>query len=498
MQLKLEPYQRQSVDFIKKTPFCGLFLEPGLGKTAVTLTAIYELAKERQLPHGHILVIAPKNIARSTWIDEMKKWGFNFRYKSLIVNEKGKDLSKKAREKLFLEALTEKPTIYFINRELVKTLVDFYVDRSEETRKRYPKGRYNYSQGWIFKTVIIDELQSFKSYKSQRFLSMKCICAHIDRFIGLTGTPAPNGLEDLWAEIFLMDKGARLGKNITEFRKKFMDPGLVIKGNLVNYKPKPGAKEAVYELIKDLAISMENTILNLPSVTYSDTVVHMNDIEYAMYKTFAKKRVVEVMHDDNMDTTEITAANAASLHIKLSQIASGAIYLDDEASKSSAPAYKVIHEHKLEYLEYIVNNTSSPVLVAYHFKSDKDMICKYFEASKDLPDVTVFDGSPEMLHAWNRREIPVMLIQPQSAGHGLNFQQGGHTLVWYTITCSLEEYIQTNARLHRNGQTHPVTIHHLLADKTIDRHILDRVLKKDADERELLDAVKLAIEEIKA
>lgn len=489
MKLELEPYQKQAKNFVINTPSCGLFLQPGMGKTAITLSALHDLAQQRAI-YGHVLVIAPKNIARSTWIDEILKWDFNFRYKSLIVDENGKKLTKKQREELYVEALTAKPTIYFINRDLVKSLVDFYVDRDVK-----PNGQYRFSQGWIFKNIIIDELQSFKSYNSQRFTALKTIMPDVQRFIGLTGTPTPNGLEDLWSEIYLMDRGRRLGKNITTYRRTFFNTGRIVNGYPIEYIPKPGAEDEIYKRIKDIVISLKNTTLNLPPITYNDIYVHMTPSEQTLYKTFAKTQVLEVLGKNN-ETVEIVASNAAILTAKLSQIASGAIYMESGAERSTAPVYKVIHEHKLDQLEYIVNNTDSPVLVAYHFKSDKDMICKRFNSLKDAPDAVVFDGSPEMVHAWNDRKIPLMLIQPASAGFGLNLQSGGHTLVWYTISWSLEEYLQTIARLYRKGQPEPVIVHHLLTDKTIDKRILDRVIKKDANETNLLEAVRMALDDI--
>lgn len=481
MNGNLLPYQKQAKNFIISHSHCGLFLDMGLGKTLTTLSALEDLMQTRDIK-GHILVIAPKNIARTTWVDEIQKWGFNFRCQSLIINEKGKQLTANKRKALLFDALTAPQGIYFINRELIPSLIDFYVDRSVK-----PNGQYRFPQGWIFKTVVIDELQSFKSYNSERFKALKFVRPDIDRFIGLTGTPTPNGLEDLWSEIFLMDGGQRLGKNITTYRNTFFKPGRYMNGYPIEYLPKPGAEDEIYKRIKDLVISMKNTMLKLPPVTYNDVYVHMTDDEYKIYKEFMRTQVLTIDED-----TEVTAANSAVLQAKLSQMASGAIYLPNE-DNSDILVYQEIHKHKLEQLEYIVNNTDSPVLVAYHFRSDREMIEKYFMNLKDSPNATVFDGSPQMLKLWNSGAIPLMLIQPASAGHGLNFQQGGHTLVWYTITWSLEEYLQTNARLYRQGQKHPVVIHHLLTDKTVDPRILKGVLQKDENEQNLLEAVRLTI-----
>lgn len=486
MQPNLLPYQQCAKDFALNTPYCGLFLDCGLGKTLITLSVIDELIKNHKLS-GHVLIIAPKNIARSTWVDEIRKWDFDFRYKSLLVDEKGKELSKKKREQLYLEALNAPQTIYFINRELIPSMINFYVDRTVK-----PYGRYNFTQGWIFKMIVIDELQSFKSYKSQRFNALKTIMPDVMKFIGLTGTPTPNGLEDLWSEIYLMDRGLRLGKNITTYRNAFFNPGMIANGYPVKYIPKRGAEQEIYNRVKDIVISMKNTHLNLPPITYNDVYVYMSDDEYDLYKSFAKEKILDIDED-----IQIVASNAAILTAKLSQMASGAIYLPDETNKKSdIAAYQVIHERKLEQLGYIIQNTDSPVLVAYHFKSDKDMICRYLNASKNSPNAVVFDGSPEMLSEWNQGKIPVLLIQPASAGHGLNFQEGGHTLIWYTISWSLEEYIQTISRLQRQGQTKPVIVHHIMTAKTIDKRILNNVLEKDADEQNLLEAIRLTIDEL--
>lgn len=461
--VKLHDYQEYAKNFIIKTPKCGLFLDMGMGKSLTTLAAL-----EIIQPAGHILMIAPKNIAKSTWLDEIEKWGINVRTKSLVVNENGKDLKAKKRQQLFEEIWTDEPTMYFINRELIPKLID-------------SMPMYKNQIVWPFPTVIIDELQSFKSYKAKRFKYMKMIQSQITRFIGLTGTPTPKGLEDLWAEIYLMDGGERLGPNITAYRNKYFTPGLYVDGHPVDYVPLPGAEQAIYDRIKDIVISIENTNLVLPPITYNDIPIYLTESETKLYKKFIKTQVLELTAE-----TKITAANAAVLSIKLSQMASGAIYTE-------GTQYNVIHEHKLETCEYIINNTNSPVLIAYHFKSDKDMLYKYL-TEKNIPTV-VFDGSPVMIRAWNARELKVMLIQPASAGHGLNLQQGGHTLIWYTLPSSLEEYLQTNARLYRQGQNEPVIIHRLLTKGTIDYKNLRRLEQKDLSEKSLLEAVAATVSE---
>lgn len=469
--LPLHDYQIVAKNFLLKTPKAGLFLDVGFGKTATTLATLCELASKNMIS-GHILIIAPKAIARSTWIDEMDKWGIKANTVSLIVNEKGKQLTKAKRVKIYEEIENHIPAFYFINREMIEDLIKWHKKNNKK---------------WPFPTVIIDELQSFKSYSSNRFKALKSVESEITRFIGLTGTPVPNGLMDLWSEIYLMDGGQRLGPNITAYRNTFFDPGLVINNNVVSWSPKPGAEDFIYKQIGDIVISIKNPNIKLPQVTYNNVYCYMDDKEKEMYKTLLKEQVLD-LKDENGNEISIEAANSAVLSAKLSQMASGTLYIDNELN------YHVIHKRKLEQLEYIINNTNSPVLVAYHFKSDKEQIMKYLNSVN--MNVTVFDGSPEMIHDWNDGKIPIMLLQPAAAGHGINIQHGGHTLVWYTVPWSLEHYIQTCGRLNRQGQQHPVVIHHLLTHGTIDIKILNAINKKDISEKELMAAVAATINEI--
>lgn len=461
--LKLHPYQELAKQFIIDHPYCGLFLDLGLGKTGTTLSALYDIN-----PPGHVLVIAPKNIARSTWIDEIEKWNFPFRIKSLITNERGKQLSKDARIELIKQTVNEPATMYFVNRELVCDLV-----------KHMPI--VNRQPWWPFPNVIIDEAQSFKSYNSQRFKALKSVRPQIHRLIELTGTPTPNGLMDLWSEIYLLDEGQRLGRNITTYRETFFRPGRVMNGYPIEWFPLPGAENEIHRRIGDLTMSLKNTMLQLPLCTFNDINVYMDEKEKKLYRKMKDTNVLTLGDD------VVTAVNAAVLTAKLSQMASGALYIDDEHH------FKVIHRHKLEQTAYIIRNTGSPVLVAYHFKSDLEMLMTYLDAAGFEP--RKFDGSPTMVHDWNDGKIPVMLIQPASAGHGLNLQQGGHTLIWYTIPWSLEEYQQCNARVYRQGQTQPVVIHHLMTDGTIDKRILAALARKDVSQRALLEAVRLTLED---
>lgn len=503
---QLHSYQRKCVDFIKTHPYCGLFLDMGLGKTLITLTAFSELGAAGQL-NGHILIIAPKNIARSTWVDEIEKWQIPVRCKSLIVNDKGKSLSRQERLNIYASIPNEPPTLWFINRELLKDLIDN-------------------TSTWYFPHIVIDESQGFKSHKSQRFKALQAVRPYISRVIELSGTPAPNGPLDLWSQIWLLDTGARLGKNITTYRRTFFRETRWRNDIPIDWEVLDQATEdEIYRRISDLVISLKNTNLQLPSITYNTITVHMTLEEKETYKHLVDTKVLHITKDDV--NYHIAVDNPAILTAKLSQLASGTIYLnetdivaeDDDPNQtiftpttvSQQPVpktvpkyddngnreYAVLHTHKLEHAQYIVDNTDSPVLIAYHFKSDKAELIRYFNEldSKNTGNikynVEVFDGSPEMIKRWNARQIRVMLIQPASAGHGLNLQQGGHTLIWYTLPWSLEEYLQTNKRLHRQGQTEPVIIHHLLTKGTIDTHILNVLEGKETQENALMEAVKL-------
>lgn len=456
--VQLHDYQKFAHDFILTHPYAGLFLDMGMGKTLTTLSALYDMN-----PNGNVLIVAPKNIARSTWLDEIAKWKLPLRTRSFVVNEKDRPLSKAKRHELYEEAQTAPPAIYFINRELVCDLVE-------------------HTKNWCYPIVVLDEAQSFKAYNSARFKALKKVRPYIQRLIELTGTPSPNGLMDLWSQIYLLDEGERLGRTITAYRNRFFYPGMIVNGYPVKWTPKPGAEQEIYGLISDLVISMKNTALTLPPLTMDNVYVHMEPKEKKLYDEMKKEYVLSlktgIAEDDVVD---VIAANAAVLSAKLRQMASGALYIDD------AHNYRIIHRRKLEHVAYLLRCTSSPVIIAYHFQTDKIMLETYLTSLGF--DVQPFDGSAGMIRAWNAGQIPVMLLQPASAGHGLNLQEGGHTLIWYTIPWSLEEYQQTNARLYRQGQTDPVVIHHILTKGTIDEQVLKAIDKKDMSQSQLIDAV---------
>lgn len=496
------PYQRQAIDFIKAHAGCGLFLDVGLGKTATVLQFLYE-----ENAPANVLIIAPKNIALATWPDEIEKWNFPFSWTSLVTDKNGKKLKPKARDELLYKIRYAKhPRLYIANREIVTKIVDFYVDHDYD---------------WPFPIVIIDELQSFKSYASSRFKSLKKVRPQIARLIGMTGTPIPNGLEDIWAEIWLMDRGWRLGKNITQFRNTFFyaytrNAGF---GQTYNeYELKDGAEEEIWQRISDIVISMSNGNVDFPKATYNDVILKMTSKEKEKYKQFATDYILEGIltpKDEKSSTFEsdpkkvttldntilIEAKNAAILSGKLRQMASGTIYTnrDPDTQDPNIPedAYACIHDHKIEALEDIAKDTDGPILVCYQFRCDRDRLLSHFDGSthkgERRPKAIAFDSAhaAEMVHAWNKGEYEMMLIQPASAGHGLNLQEGGHTLVWYTLPWSLEEYLQAQGRLVRKGQTKPVVIHRLMTEGTIDQKVLHVLSKKRAQQDALLDAVSL-------
>ena len=409
----------------------------------ITLTAIQNLLFDYFDAHK-VLIIAPLRVAKSTWPTEIEKWQHlkDLKY-SLVVGDR------KAR----IRAIAQQADIYIINRENVQWLI-------EDT-----------SLPFDYDTVVIDELSSFKSHQSKRFKSLMKVRPKVKRIIGLTGTPSSNGLMDLWAEYRLLDMGERLGKFIGRFRESYFDPDKRNQHMVFSYKPKPGAEEAIYEKIADITISMKGTdYLTLPQLVMNEVAVKLSEKEMKTLDVMKRNLVATI------DEDEITAANAAALSNKLLQMANGAVY-DDNGSVIQ------IHDKKLEALEDVIEAANGkPVLIAYWFKHDLEKITKRFKASQ----IKTSDD----IKAWNKGDIPIALIHPASAGHGLNLQAGGSTLVWFGLTWSLELYQQTNARLYRQGQKETVIIHHLIAKDTMDERIMDALNKKNFTQSALIDAVK--------
>lgn len=441
-------YQTYATEFMIKKPVSAVFLDMGLGKTVITLTAINEMCRDSFLV-SKVLVIAPLRVARDTWPAEIEKWNHlkGLTYAVAV----GTEAERRA-------ALLQKASVYIINRENLCWLIE------------------DSGLPFDFDMVVIDELSSFKSHRAKRFKSLLKARPRIKRIVGLTGTPSTNGLMDLWAEFRILDLGKRLGRYITHYRQNYFIPdkrnGMVV----FSYKPLPGAEEAIYKQIDDITISMKaEDYLDMPDCIYNEVKVKLDKKERKVYNTLKKEMVVSIGAD------EVDASNAAVLSNKLSQLANGAIYSDDKKVIS-------IHDRKLDALEDLIEAANGkPVLVAYWFKHDFERIKKRFDvreikSSKDIVD-------------WNNGQIPVAVIHPASAGHGLNLQAGGSTLIWYGITWSLELYQQTNARLWRQGQkSEAVIIHHIIAEKTVDEQIMAALNRKDKTQSALIDAVRVNLE----
>lgn len=460
--IKLHDYQVYARDYILRNMRCGLFLDMGLGKTLITLSALYALN-----PQYPVLVVAPVNIARTAWPNEIQKWKLPFEVTSFIYNENDRKLMKKKRLERYAAVDPNKPGIYLTSISSVKDAVEYFGSR------------------WPFKMLILDESQSFKNPTGQRFLSLKSISHLVDRTVLLSGTPAPNGLMDLWSQAYLMDGGQRLGYNITQYRESYFTPISNDNGIPIMYKPRPWAGDIINEKMSSLAISIENANIKLPEVTVNDIAVEMEPKERKLYETMKKEFVlplIEVTEDSEYTKEELIAANKAVLQSKLQQLASGAIYIDEDKN------YEVVHRKKLEALVQIIQNTNSPVLVAYNFQSDLAEIQNILKENKIK--AYKFDGSKVMESQWNNNLLDVMLIHPASAGHGMNFQDGdGHTLVWYSIPWNLEHYMQTNKRLHRQGQQNNVMIHRLITTKTVDEQISQKLVVKEMVQEALLSVI---------
>lgn len=444
MKYKPHDYQRYASEFIIKNPYCGLILDMGLGKTVITLSALWELLLD-YFTVGRVLVIAPKRVAEDTWSREFMKWDHLAGLKiSKVLG------TKQQRE----DALKAEADIFIINRENVAWLVE--------------------NHKWNFDTVVIDELSSFKSNKAQRFKALKKVRPQIQRMIGLTGTPSPNSLIDLWPQMYLLDMGERLGRYITGYRERFFVPDKRNKEIIYSYKLRPGAEQKIYSLISDICISMKACdYLQMPERIDSRVEVVMSEKEQKLYDRLEQDMVLKVGEG------ELDAVNAAALSNKLSQMANGAVY---DENKKVLP----IHERKLDALEDLIEAANGkPVLVAYWFKHDKDRIKQRF-------DVREIDTAKDIAD-WNDGKIPVALIHPASAGHGLNLQDGGSAIIWFGLTWSLELYQQLNARLWRQGQKNTVVVQHIITRGTVDEDVMKALEKKDAGQSALIDAVRVRI-----
>ena len=423
-----------------------------MSKSVITLTALWDLLLD-SFDVGCVLVVAPKRVAEDTWPREIAKWEHlkGLTYSLVMGSEKERRV-----------ALARKAMIYIINRENVSWLV-------EHTH-------------WRFDALVIDELSSFKSYQAKRFRSLLKVRPGIKRIVGLTGTPSSNGLMDLWAEFRILDMGKRLGRFITHYRNTFFRPDKRNGQVVFSYKPLPGAEEQIYDAISDITISMKAVDhLDMPECVHNDAIVTLSETESKAYDAMKQDLVISLKGE------EIDAGNAAALANKLSQMANGAVYGEDKRVFQ-------IHDRKLDMLEDLIEAANGkPVLVAYWFKHDLERISERLH-KRHIP-FSLLDDS-DSIRRWNSGELPVALIHPASAGHGLNLQAGGSTLIWFGLTWSLELYQQTNARLWRQGQTaDTVVIHHIIAKDTIDERIMTALRKKEKTQTALIDAVKANLEE---
>ena len=445
-------YQAYCVDQIIEKPAVGLFLEMGLGKTAITLLAIKRLKYEMWCVRK-VLIIAPKKVAESTWHKEAAKWqqlnGLRFSFV----------LGSSAQRRRALEEMAD---IYLINRENTQWLVDYY------------------GHGWPFDMVVLDESSSFKNHRAKRFRALKLVRSRINRIVELTGTPNPRSLMDLWAQVFLLDGGKRLGRTITAYRDAWFVPDKRNRTTIFSYAPKLGAAQEIYDRISDVCISMKaEDYLTLPDLVYEDIPVVLDAAAQKAYNRLERDTLLQVD-----DETVITAGTAATLRGKLLQLCNGAVY-DEEGNVIP------VHDCKIEALmETVEQLNGQHAIICYNFKHDRQRLLDALKSSGLR--VEVYEG-PEQEEAWNAGEIDLMLVQPASCGYGLNLQEGGHHVIWFGLNDSLELYQQTNKRLHRQGQPFPVFVHHLIVQGGTDEDVIRSLGGKANVQDSLLEALKVRI-----
>lgn len=448
--MNFTPYahQQAGIDWIIDRPACALFWGMGSGKTVTTLTAL-DLLLHDYLEDGPALVIAPKRVAENTWSKETAKWEHlqHLRISKIMGTAKQRQ-----------KALEQAADLYIINRENVVWLVEYLGKR------------------WPFPIVVIDELSSFKSAQAKRWKILRRVRGRIRRIIGLTGTPRPNGLEDLWPELYLLDQGERLGRTLGAFRARFLVPEKMNGHIVYSYRPREGAEDEVYSRLADICMSVKKEdVIDLPGQVYEDIELELPPAIMKHYKQFERDKVMECLDEDG----EIVAGTQAVLTNKLLQFANGAIYdLDKQAHE--------LHTVKLDALEELIEEAGGdPVLVLYSYTHDAERIRKRITCR-------ALD-TPEDMDAWDRGEIPVALAHPASIGHGLNLQEGGHIIIWFGLPWSLELYQQANERLNRPGQRHVCRIYHLIATGTHDRRVLKSLKNKDAGQNAAIEALRLDI-----
>ncbi len=439
-------YQRRAIELAIRLPRLGLFLDMGLGKTVITMTAIQELMFDR-FEVSRVLVIAPKRVAEDTWTREHAKWDHleDLKISKVLGTEQQR-----------IRALKAEADIYVISRDNVIWLVE----RLQKARK-----------SWPFDMIVIDELSSFKNPQAKRFRALRKVMPLVKRVVGLTGTPSPNSMMDLWAEVYLLDQGERLGKTLGAYRERYFRPGA--RNGYVIYKWEPfrNAQKEIEDRISDICISMSAAdYLELPERIDNIIPVQLSPAEMQIYKTMEAEQLLQI------EDADIAAPNAAAVMTKLLQIANGSVYsVDGEVVR--------IHDAKLDALAEIIDTTDSPVLVFYSYKHDLAAIQGKIEGARAL------DGAEDIAD-WNAGKVRVLLAHPASVGYGLNLQDGGHVIVWYGLTWSLELYQQANARLYRQGQEEPVIIHHLIAEGTADEEVMEALQHKDTSQAALLAALR--------
>ncbi len=456
-------YQRYCITRIIQEEAVALFLDMGLGKTAITLTAVCDLIFNRFLV-GKCLVIAPKKVAEDTWTREQDKWDHLRMLKVQPV------LGAKAKR---IRMLNSPGNVFVINRENVPWLVDYY------------------RNDWPFDMVVIDESSSFKSHQAKRFKSLKNIRGHIRRLVELTGTPSPNGLTDLWAQVYLLDGGKRLGRTITEYRNRYFFPASRDAHTIFSYEPRPGAQEAIQERIRDICISLSaKDYLSLPERIDNVRYVQLDQKAQKAYREMEREKVLELPEG------VLDAGSAAVLSGKLLQLANGAIYHTQETimGDGAVAARDVveIHDNKLEgFMELLEEIDGKPVLVFYNFQHDLMRIRRRLDKTKRVVREL---RTPEDIADWNAGRIEVLLAHPASVAYGLNLQDGGSDIVWFGLNWNLELYQQANARLYRQGQKHTVYIHHLLAAQTADEDVMSALQRKGDCQTALLEALKARVD----
>lgn len=445
------PYQQYCAARIVADAAVGLFLDMGLGKTVITLDAINTLRYDRWAVQ-RVLIIAPKKVAEGTWTKEAQKWEHlrHLRISAVLGSQQKR-----------LRALATPADIYVINRDNVAWLVDYF------------------KNAWPFDMVVLDESSSFKNSQSKRFKALKLVRSRINRLVELTGTPASNGLIDLWAQIYLLDGGARLGRTLGQYRERFFDPDKRSRTQIFSYTPKDGSMEYIQQAIGDICVSMKaEDYLNLPDRMFDDVPVVLDDKARKAYRQLERDLLLE------LDEGQITAASAGVLTGKLLQLCNGAVY--DSEKRPLA-----IHNCKVEaFLEVLEQLNGQHCLVFYNFQHDRDRLLAALEPLGLR--VRVYQSAADE-DAWNAGEIDVLLAHPASCAYGLNLQNGGHHIVWFGLAWSLEQYEQANKRLHRQGQRHPVIVHHLVVQGGMDEDVIESLRAKGDTQEALMDALKARI-----